>query len=139
MVKQSLYSDGGARGNPGPAASAFVFFDDSKVLIHRSSKFLGSQTNNYAEYQGVILALSWLTKNQNLIKGDINFFMDSELVVKQINGIYKVKEPTLQKLNQEVKDMIKSFSVKFIFQNIPRADNKLADQLVNEELDKTNS
>ncbi len=139
MIKHSLYSDGGARGNPGPAASAFVFFDESDNLIHKSSKFLGDQTNNYAEYQGVVLALTWLTQNKDLIKGDINFFMDSELVVKQINGIYKVKEPTLQKLNKEVQDLIRTLSVKFIFKNVPRIENKLADQLVNEELDKTNS
>ncbi|MFI5241183.1 MAG: ribonuclease HI family protein [Microgenomates group bacterium] len=139
MFKHSIFSDGGARGNPGPSAAAFVFFDESHKVIHKESKFLGDRTNNYAEYQGVLLALNWILKNESLVKGDINFFMDSELVVKQINGLYKVKEPTLKSLHQNVKESLQKISVKVVFQNILREKNSVADSLVNEELDKSSS
>lgn len=136
MSKLSIYSDGGARGNPGPAAAAFVVLNENQDVLHKEAKYLGDKTNNYAEYQGVLLALNWLVENGSKINEDINFFMDSELVVKQINGLYKVKEPTLQTLHQTVKSLLLKIKVKVFFQNILREKNKLADSLVNEEMDK---
>jgi ribonuclease HI len=132
-----IYSDGGARGNPGPSACAFVVFDGGK-LIEKGSSHLGVGTNNQAEYQGVILALEWAKKDSRFNSKDlnVNFFVDSELIAKQIKGLYKVKDPTLKSLYSRVKDLLAKIPAKFTFQNIPRAKNKMADFLVNETLDK---
>jgi len=131
-----IYSDGGARGNPGPAASAFIVLDDGNV-IYKDSKFLGKATNNVAEYQGVLLALAWLVNSsiQYPVSG-IQFFMDSELIVHQINGHYKVKDKKLKELFLEVQAFLKKIQPKIIFKNIPRTKNKLADFLVNKTLDE---
>lgn len=132
----SIFSDGGARGNPGPAACAFVCVSVSGSVIHKASKYLGSATNNFAEYQGVILALNWMNLNKNLLENGIIFNLDSELVVNQINGKYKVKEETLKKLMLIIRNLLEKVETKIIFKNIPREKNKLADFLVNEELDR---
>lgn len=132
-----FYSDGGARGNPGPAACAFVVYDGGKI-VHKASRFLGKSTNNFAEYQGVIYALTWLM-GENTIAGSgsrVVFNLDSELVVKQLNGLYKVKNGVLRKLFLQVDSLIKKIGKKIIFKHIPRSKNKTADLLVNQELDK---
>lgn len=132
-----IHTDGGSRGNPGPAASAFVV-ESGEQIIFKDSKYLGKVTNNFAEYQGVIIALQWLLssdKDPNSTSS-ITFVLDSELVVRQLEGRYKVKDVTLQKLFAEVKDLIKKTGKKIIFKNVPREQNKIADQLVNEELDR---
>lgn len=132
-----VHTDGGSRGNPGPAACAFVV-EDNELKIYKGSKYLGIQTNNYAEYQGVILALNWLT-SQSTIKNPrqtVFFYLDSELVVKQINGFYKVKDTNLKKLFVEIVTMLKKFDNNILFKNIRRENNKVADFLVNEELDR---
>jgi ribonuclease HI len=128
-----IQSDGGARGNPGPAASAFVVKRQGKV-IYEESLYLGVATNNQAEYRGVIIALTWLSK-QGANFGDVAFLMDSELIVRQINGIYKVKEEGLQKLHREVMNLLASITSKVEFKHVPRKENKEADLLVNKELD----
>lgn len=128
-----IQSDGGARGNPGPAASAFVVKVDGKV-IYEESFYLGTATNNQAEYRGVIIALSWLSK-QKAEFGTVSFLMDSELIVRQINGIYKVKDAGLQKLYKEVLDLLSSIKSQVLFKHVPRKENKEADLLVNKELD----
>jgi len=131
-----IYSDGGARGNPGPAASAFIVLDDGNV-IYKDSKFLGKATNNVAEYQGVLLALAWLVNSSiQYPVSSIRFFMDSELIVHQINGHYKVKDKKLKELFLEVQAFLKKIQPKIIFKNIPRTKNKLADFLVNKTLDE---
>jgi ribonuclease HI len=129
-----IFSDGGARGNPGKAACAFIVKDGSNT-IHKGSKYLGVATNNVAEYEGVILALEWLIKNQNG-KGDVSFLVDSELIAKQINGLYKIKDINLKKLNDRVKNLLKDISVTVNFKHIPRSMNKSADLLVNKTLDE---
>lgn len=128
-----IFSDGGARGNPGPAACAFIVIEDGKVL-YKGSKLLGNTTNNVAEYNGVILALEWVLANQSTNRS-INFYVDSELIAKQINGTYKVKDKDLKLLFLEVTKLLGKIHRKIIFKNIPRAKNKLADYLVNETLD----
>jgi ribonuclease HI len=131
-----IYTDGGSRGNPGPAACAFVVEKNGKDVF-KGSKYLGKATNNFAEYSGVILALKWL--NENKIKDtSIVFYLDSELVVKQINAVYKVKDENLRNLFFEVLSLMKKFGGDFIFKHIPREKNKTADLLVNVELDKNN-
>jgi len=132
--KIMIYTDGGSRGNPGPAACAFVV-EKNGIDIFKNSKYLGKATNNFAEYSGVILALKWL--NENSPKGSsVVFYLDSELVVKQINAIYKVKDKDLRNLFFEALSLMKKFGSDFIFKHIPREKNKTADLLVNVELDK---
>jgi ribonuclease HI len=131
-----IHTDGGSRGNPGPAACAFVVETNGKEIF-KGSKYLGIQTNNHAEYSGVILALKWLYKSSILNhKSLIIFLLDSELVVKQINGLYKVKDENLRNMFYEVFELIKSFKIEVVFKHVRREQNKIADFLVNQELDR---
>lgn len=130
-----IYSDGGSRGNPGPAACAFVVIDDGKVIF-KNSKYLETATNNFAEYSGAIEALTWLSNSKYLNQDlPITFYMDSELVVKQINGEYKIKDETLKKLILIIRNLLSKIKTKIIFKSVPREKNKLADFLVNKQLD----
>jgi ribonuclease HI len=132
----TIHTDGGARGNPGPAACSFVVEADG-IVIHKASKYLGKETNNFAEYQGVILALEWVGENGDKFEGQtIKFFLDSELVVRQLNGIYKIKNKVLQDLNLKATALIKNSTAEISFGYVPRTKNKIADFLVNKELDK---
>lgn len=132
-----IYSDGGARGNPGPAACAFVVFSDGGKVIQKDSKYLGKTTNNFAEYQGVIQALGWLIKSPELVgESPITFYMDSELVVNQIEGRFRVKDDNLKKLMLVVKNLLAKISANISFVAIPRSKNKLADFLVNKRLNE---
>ncbi|KKQ92166.1 MAG: Ribonuclease H [Microgenomates group bacterium GW2011_GWC1_39_7b] len=131
-----IHTDGGARGNPGPAACAFVAKKNGG-LIGKESIDLGKTTNNAAEYQGVLLALNWILrlKEFDLNTTTISFYLDSELIVKQIIGLYKVKNENLKKINLNIKNIINNNKLKINFYNIPRSQNKEADFLVNKELD----
>lgn len=131
-----IHSDGGARGNPGPGACAFIV-EQNKRVVAKGSKYLGEVTNNFAEYSGVLLALNWLLKKSPFTNyhSPIIFLMDSELVVRQLTGLYKVKDENLKKLFVEVKNITAKISSDIIFKNIPREENKLADFLVNKTLD----
>ncbi len=132
----TIHTDGGSRGNPGPSACAFVVEEGVKIL-HTGSKFLGKATNNYAEYSGVILALDWLSNQKQINRySQITFFLDSELIARQINGLYKVKDENLKKLHTEVNNKIAEIEIEISFKNVPREQNKIADRLVNEVLDK---
>lgn len=132
-----IHTDGGARGNPGPAACAFVAEYGGKIIA-KDSKFLGKCTNNIAEYHGIILALSWLVNSLPDFPVDsVIFFLDSELVTKQINGIFKIKNESLRNLFYSIKSLEKKVSKPIFFNNIPREKNKIADFLVNEKLNKT--
>ncbi|TSC88752.1 MAG: ribonuclease HI [Microgenomates group bacterium Gr01-1014_5] len=127
-----IHCDGASRGNPGRAAAAFVVTVGGKV-IYKSGKLLGVATNNVAEYSAVIEALLWVTDNptdQSLV-----FVLDSQLIVNQLNGIYKIKNLTLQKLAQTAKKLEKDIGQKIVYRNVPRAQNREADTLVNQILD----
>jgi len=131
-----IHTDGGARGNPGPGACSFVAEEKGK-LIKKTSMYLGVVTNNTAEYHGVILALTWLNENPFLHKGkEINFYLDSELITRQLNGQYRVKDVKLQALYLKCKNLSEKFSDKIFFKNVKREKNKIADYLVNKELDR---
>ncbi len=127
-----IFTDGGARGNPGPSASAFVVYRD-KENIFQKYLYLGQGTNNEAEYQAVILAHTWLLENPQIISSqEICFFLDSELVVKQLNGVYKIKSDNLLPLAKTVKDFeekLGSRKPNYFF--VKREKNKEADRLVN--------
>ena len=132
-MKLTINTDGGARGNPGPAGIGVVIRDESGKVVEKFGKYLGDDfTNNQAEYQAVIDAMRAAKKIGGTI---LEFHMDSELCVRQLNHIYKVKEPQLQQLFLEVKNLQTAFE-KVIFTHIPREENRAADKLVNEAIDK---
>jgi ribonuclease HI len=131
----TIYCDGGARGNPGKAASAYVVFNGDEI-IKQDSQYIGISTNNVAEYTALLIALKWLSKSKyNSNKFLITFILDSELVVNQINGKYKVKSSNLKPLYDEIKKIYVTQMCRLNFKNVPRFKNKLADSLVNESLD----
>lgn len=131
-----IYSDGGARGNPGLAASAaFVFDLENSDLLKFDAKYLGSSTNNQAEYEGLLLGMKLALKigAQNL-----KCCLDSELVVKQLNGEYKVKDIKMKESKKRIDEITKSFdSVEFV--HIPREENTFSDSLVNLILDSVSA
>lgn len=133
MSNVTIYTDGGARGNPGPAAAGIVIIDGDTHAEHKA--YLGErQTNNWAEYEAVILALGKALE-MGLIRRDLDFRLDSQLVVEQLKGNWKIKEPELKKQAQRVRDLLKDFGA-VTFTYIPREENKDADRLVNEALDE---
>ena len=132
MVK--IYCDGGARGNPGPAAAACIVIIDNKV-VYKHSKYLGETTNNVAEYVAAKLALDWVGKNKEKVGKEVVVIMDSELVTKQLTGNFKVKSPHLKRLYQLIKKIENNLNVKVRYKLVSRDKNKLPDYLVNETLD----
>lgn len=131
MNNVSLFSDGGARGNPGPSASGFVIYKNEEI-ISREGKYLGIATNNQAEYSAILLGLE---KAFSLGILELNCFLDSELVVKQLKLEYKVKNKELAHLFLKVWNLSKKFK-KISFNHIVREKNKEADKIVNEILDE---
>lgn len=126
-----IHTDGGARGNPGPAAYGFVVRSDGKI-VKEGMGYIGIATNNFAEYTAVVEALKFLKKSHGAQK--LEFFLDSQLVVSQLNGIYKVKNSTIRELIMKVRELEPKFkSVSYSF--VPREKNKDADRLVNIALD----
>ncbi|KKT97141.1 MAG: Ribonuclease HI [Microgenomates group bacterium GW2011_GWB1_45_17] len=132
----SVFCDGGARGNPGPAASAFVIKDQSGKILHEQGFYLGVTTNNQAEYQAVIEALKFLSTQHLAPSTQINFYLDSQLVVNQLKGTFKVKDHGLKIKHLEIKRLISNLKFKISnFVYVPRAQNSRADFLVNQTLD----
>lgn len=130
--KLTIYTDGGARGNPGPAGIAYVIYDENNKLIAKNSKLIGTATNNQAEYQALIFGLE---KAKNLKGKKISCLLDSELVVKQLTGLYKVKDKDLKPLFAKILILTNKFDL-VTFKHIPREKNKLADKLVNLAIDR---
>ncbi len=129
--KLVIYTDGGARGNPGPAAAGVVIQNEQGEIVGKFSKYLGETTNNQAEYQAVILALE---QAKRLGAQEIEFYLDSQLVVEQLNRNYRVKDHALGRLFIQIWNLSQSFN-KVSFKHIPRQQNKLADRLVNQAID----
>jgi ribonuclease HI len=136
MEKKDLiiYCDGGSRGNPGPSASAFVAMEDNKV-IHKESKFLGIETNNIAEYSAVLFAVTWFSQLNPKTYSLITVNLDSQLVERQLNGVYKTKNTKLKIVHDKIKSLItkNKLNIKFVWNY--REKNHLADSLVNQKLD----
>jgi ribonuclease HI len=132
----TIFTDGGSRGNPGPAGSGAVIYQGKKKVAE-VSKFLGMQTNNFAEYEALLLALE-ATRAElgSPIKELVTVKMDSELIVRQMTGIYKVKDPTLKLKHAEAKRMIVESFPKIEFVHIRREFNSEADQLANDAMDR---
>lgn len=129
-----IFTDGGSRGNPGPAAIGVYIIDDDGNVLLKLGKQIGVATNNIAEYAAVIEALLWI-KNESDLSADFdliyNFYLDSSLVVNQLNGIFKVKDLSLKKLAVKAKNLEKEIKGKISYQHIPREKNKTADFLLN--------
>jgi ribonuclease HI len=130
-VKATLYADGGSRGNPGPAASGAVLYDESGTVLREIGTFLGVTTNNVAEWTGL---LEGLRAALALGVERLAVRLDSELVVKQLSGAYRVKHPGLIPLHAEAKQLLRRFADVDI-RHVRRAENAAADALVNQVLD----
>lgn len=132
MKKIIIHSDGGARGNPGPAGIGAVLNDESGAVLSEISHYLGETTNNQAEYRALTAALE---KAKELQAEEVECYLDSELVVKQLNHEYKVKSPELAPLFLNIHNLSLSFKkIKFI--HVRREYNKEADRLANEAMDR---
>jgi ribonuclease HI len=126
-----MHIDGGSRGNPGPAAYAVVVKAADGAPLAGFSKLLGEATNNVAEYEGLLAALSYALRHHHL---RLRVVSDSELLVRQIQGSYKVKSPDLKPLHQRARQMIERFAA-FSIEHVRREQNREADRLVNQALD----
>jgi ribonuclease HI len=130
-MRVTVNVDGGSRGNPGPAAIAAVASDSSGKLLEERSKAIGEATNNVAEYRALLLGIELA---RELGADEIELVGDSELIVRQVRGEYKVKQEHLQPLHTKVADALRDFA-KWSIRNVPREKNAEADRLVNEALD----
>lgn len=130
-MKAKLYADGGSRGNPGPAAYGAVLLDEHGNTLREISAFLGSSTNNVAEWSGLIAGLEAALE---LGVDDIDVRLDSELVVRQLSGAYRVKQPHLIPLHAKAKSLLRKFAQSDVA-HVRRESNKEADALVNQVLD----
>jgi ribonuclease HI len=126
-----LRVDGGARGNPGPAAIGVVISDPSGTVIEELAETIGVHSNNVAEYRAVLRGLE---RAGELGAAAVELIGDSELVARQINGIYKVKHPAMKPLYEQARSLLEAFD-SWSFRTVPRAENARADELVNQALD----
>ena len=138
--KLVLHTDGGARGNPGPSGAGAVVYDETGKTVKETSKYLGRQTNNFAEYAAVVLGLEMIAKHfgkaqcKNL---EVLVRMDSELICKQLNNEYQIKEETLFPLYIQVHNLLVSTFPSVTFEHVPRKDNAHPDRLANEAMDRS--
>ena len=138
LEKIIIYTDGGSRGNPGPAAFGYVIKDVTGNVLKQYGEAIGKATNNEAEYQAVIAALKKEKKmfgKDKLKKGRIEVRMDSELAVRQLSGVYKIENEKLQPLFMKVWNLRVELGENVSFTHVPREQNKEADRMVNEALD----
>jgi ribonuclease HI len=133
MAKRfSLYTDGASRGNPGDAGAGAVLYDDKGNILITAKKALGICTNNEAEYKALILGLEESLKEKCKC---ISVFLDSELLVRQINGVYRVKNKRLQDLMKDVRGLFSRFD-EYTVEHVMRDKNTMADRLANEAIDE---
>jgi ribonuclease HI len=139
MTKIFMQTDGGSRGNPGPAGAGVFIYNEKNEIIRKAHLFLGTMTNNEAEYQAVILGLETLKKvfgKEKLRNIDVVVRMDSELVCKQLRGEYQVKEEKLVPLFMKIWNARVSDFSHTSFEHIPREKNAEADKLANQAMDE---
>lgn len=141
MAKIYINTDGGSRGNPGPAGIGVVFYDENGTEIHSCKEAIGVATNNQAEYRAIIKAIEVLVKSKwfitnNNADSEVVCRLDSQLVVEQINGNYKVKNEGISVLLDNFNNIKKEIVLPIKFVYVPREENKRADKLVNEALDE---
>jgi ribonuclease HI len=131
VVKATLFADGGSRGNPGPAASGAVLFAEDGALLAEVGEYLGVATNNVAEWNALVIGLR---RARALGVDEIAIRMDSELVVRQVTGVYRVKHPDLIPIHTKTKVLLREFK-RFEIRHVPRKENTAADAVVNQTLD----
>ena len=127
-----VFSDGGARGNPGPAGAGAVILDEQGRVLARLGRFLGKQTNNVAEYQGLLLGLR---KAHQLGAREVEVRADSQLLIRQLQGKYAVRNEALRRLHGEALALLRSFD-RYDLAHIPREQNALADEMSNRAIDE---
>ena len=128
-----IYCDGGARGNPGPAAAAFVVKDTNNKIIFKQGKYFGELTNNQAEYHGALLALKWLGDQK---ASQVDIYLDSRLVVNQLKGLFKIKNAALRELFFQAKILESKAATSINYHLLPRELNTDADAELNRILDE---
>ncbi|MGD1050539.1 MAG: ribonuclease HI family protein [Solirubrobacteraceae bacterium] len=126
-----VHVDGGSRGNPGPAAGAAVISSPDGELLAQESELLGVTTNNVAEYRGLLLGVR---RARELGATELELVNDSELIAKQLSGLYKVKHPAMRPLHAQALELLRGFDA-WSIRSVPRAQNERADALVNAALD----
>jgi ribonuclease HI len=131
-VKVVVHVDGGARGNPGPAAIGVVVSDGNGSVLREVAETIGVATNNVAEYRALLRGAS---EARALGASEVEFVNDSELVAKQLTGAYKVKHPAMKELFVEAREALRGFD-RWSIRSVPRAENAGADALVNQALDR---
>lgn len=132
-MKYRLYSDGASRGNPGPSAIAFLVLNENDNILTKRSERVGVKTNNQAEYEALISALEYVS---HLDGQDLSCYLDSELVVKQLNGEYRVHNPRLRQLWLRVQELKNNFQT-ITFEHVSRTDRRIVevDRAANRALD----
>lgn len=137
MSSLHIFTDGGSRGNPGQAAIGVVVLDSENNEVLTYKEAIGIETNNVAEYRALLKATELLSELESISTAEMcRFFLDSKLVVEQVNGNWKVKEAHLQELVQKVRKNLTSLPCSYSIAYVPRAQNAQADKLVNEALDE---
>lgn len=139
MQKIILHTDGGSRGNPGPSGAGYVIFDEHGATLKEGATYLGHNTNNFAEYTAVILGLKMIVEyvgETACASLTVIVRMDSELVCRQLNGIYKVKHPNIIPLYQQVCTLMVKYFPHITFEHVRREHNKHADKLSNIAMDR---
>lgn len=131
-MKLTVMSDGASRGNPGPAGAGAVLLDDQGRVVREISRYLGPSTNNQAEYSALILALEAALE---LGADSLDVALDSELVVRQLNGTYRVRHPALVPYHQRVRALLSRFP-RVTIRHVPREHNRRADELANRAIDE---
>lgn len=134
-MKYKICSDGGARGNPGPAATGYIISNQNGSKVSDGGSFLGTATNNVAEYKAVIEALGKLKDLGGGKKDEVEVYVDSQLVAQQLKGLFKVKNSNIRDLVLKVRQL-EPFFLKVNYVNVNREENKEADKIVNQILDK---
>jgi ribonuclease HI len=132
MTKAIVHVDGGARGNPGPAAAASVVSTPEGEVLDETSELLGTVTNNVAEYRALLLGLA---RARALGASEVEVVNDSELIAKQVQGLYKVKHEAMRPLHRQAMAALREFE-EWSIRSVPRAQNAHADALVNQALDQ---
>jgi ribonuclease HI len=127
-----VFSDGAARGNPGPAGAGAVVLDSKGKVLARVGKFLGKQTNNVAEYQGLLIGLE---RAKELGAREVEVRADSLLLIRQLEGVYQVKNAALKALHAQAKALLRGFD-RVELRHVPREENTLADEMSNRAIDE---
>jgi len=133
-LNYTIYADGGARGNPGPAAYGFVIYDEQGSKIYEEGRAIGKTTNNVAEYSAITAALKYVLSIKYKVLS-IKFFLDSQLAAEQLSGQWKIKNENLRNLFFTIKELEQNIGAKVTYSNVPREQNRQADRLVNAALD----